>query len=248
MSLYGQPSPPDAPTPSDPAPADELSVRQLAHELNSLIDGAMRSMRLAERALAVQTDSAHNADARLDEAIQRLRTAETGLEDMASLLARVLDHASHGTGLLASDRDLADECARVVDRLQPLAERLGVQMTVRMADDVARVPARTLGPVISNGLHNAILACSVDGLAARSVELSASRSEDRNSLVLLIADTGPGPAAFDEHGGRPGGHGLGLTLCRQIVKQLGGSLELMPVPFGAGAVLHVRVPLERLEP
>lgn len=242
MSHLDRPSSADgASLPPDARPSDELSVRQLAHELNSLIDGTMRSMRLAERALAGDSDQ------QLTEALNRLRTAEGGLEDMAAVITRVLEKSASGVSVFGSNRTLGDECSRIVDRLHPLADRLDVQIMIRLADDVIALPAKTLGGVISNGLHNAILACSIDGLTMRRVELSAARSTAGDELVLHIADTGPGPAAFDREGGRPGGHGLGLGICREIVDRLDGRLDLMPVPFGGGAVLHVQIPLASLE-
>jgi signal transduction histidine kinase len=66
---------------------------------------------------------------------------------------------------------------------------------------------------------------------------------------LCIADTGPGVAAqelphlFEPfHTTRAAGAGLGLALCREIVQQHGGRIEL-DRQEGWGAVFRVTLPL-----
>jgi len=66
---------------------------------------------------------------------------------------------------------------------------------------------------------------------------------------LWVADTGPGIAAeelphlFEPfHTTRPEGTGLGLALCREIVQQHGGRIELERQD-GWGAVFRVTLPL-----
>ena len=68
-------------------------------------------------------------------------------------------------------------------------------------------------------------------------------------IELWIADTGPGIAAeelphlFEPfHTTRPEGTGLGLALCREIVQQHGGEIELDRQP-GWGAVFRVTLPV-----
>jgi two-component system sensor histidine kinase HydH len=71
-------------------------------------------------------------------------------------------------------------------------------------------------------------------------------------VELCIADTGPGiaveelPHLFEPfHTTRPEGTGLGLALCREIVQQHGGRIEL-DREAGWGAVFRIRLPAERI--
>jgi two-component system, NtrC family, sensor histidine kinase HydH len=77
------------------------------------------------------------------------------------------------------------------------------------------------------------------------------RLEGPPRIELCIADTGPGipeeelPHLFEPfHTTRPEGTGLGLALCREIVQQHGGRIELIQQE-GWGAVFRVTVPLSR---
>jgi sensor histidine kinase regulating citrate/malate metabolism len=78
------------------------------------------------------------------------------------------------------------------------------------------------------------------------VELSVAVEQGR--LVIAISDTGSGLSGGRTAGEapRPGGHGLGLGLCRQVVSELGGRLALTPGHGGRGGVLRVDVPLGSL--
>ena len=91
-------------------------------------------------------------------------------------------------------------------------------------------------------------ACTADGLLMRRVEASIGLSSDRRQLLVLISDTGPGlPGDFPEGSSdKPGGHGLGLGLCRRIVADMGGEIEVSNIPFGRGAIMQVAVPLGSL--
>jgi signal transduction histidine kinase len=67
-------------------------------------------------------------------------------------------------------------------------------------------------------------------------------------VEIEVADRGAGLApedvgrVFDAFVSlRPGGNGLGLTISRQIVEQLGGSLVLDSV-IGQGTVARIRLP------
>jgi signal transduction histidine kinase len=75
------------------------------------------------------------------------------------------------------------------------------------------------------------------------------RLESPPGVELWVADTGPGiateelPHLFEPfHTTRPEGTGLGLALCREIVQQHGGRIELARQD-GWGAVFRVALPL-----
>ena len=83
------------------------------------------------------------------------------------------------------------------------------------------LPATPLRVILRNLLANAIAA------GAGAVHVSATRSAD--TWTLVVRDDGAG---LEAHGGERGGSGLGLRLCRGIVRRYGGSLAVEPAVSG----------------
>jgi signal transduction histidine kinase len=84
--------------------------------------------------------------------------------------------------------------------------------------------------------------------------LTARTRATPEGLELTVADTGPGVAVEDRahlfepfHTTRPDGTGLGLALCREIVEQHGGHIELTTAVGEPGATFRVRLPFGRKE-
>lgn len=118
-----------------------------------------------------------------------------------------------------------------------------VHYTDRFGEDVAIVSDPALKQVIGNVIDNAL------EVSPRWIGITASREED--SLVLEIADRGPGfspemLAAFGQpyrsSKGRSGG-GLGLFLLVNVARKLGGGAEARNREDG-GAVVRLTLPLD----
>ncbi len=233
----------DRPHAEDGSGAVTLSFRELAHELNSLLDGSMRTLRLAEAAL-VRTE---DVDAR--EALERLQVARAAMDDIAAVLGRAMGSCASGVELLGTDRTLALEAERVVASLSALAERADVELTLSVEPRAGAVPAGPLGAVLMNGVRNAIEACTAGPSDIRRVETSITLGAEDDRVVIVITDTGTGlsgdPARADRN--RSDGRGIGLGVCRSLVAEMGGRLALRNASNGRGAVLQVEVPRHRLE-
>ena len=205
-------------------------------------------MRCVRQAESVLDDASAAETPTVEKAILRLRTAERAMRDMADVLSRAMAGRASGVELLRSYRTLGEDAERVVDSLAPLAEQHHVDMTLNVAEDARGVPAGALGPVILNGMQNAVRACADPGLPIRRVEMSISVDAKTSEVILLISDSGSGlsePNGTD-HVAKPHGHGLGLGVCADIVAELSGSLELTNIPFSGGAIMQVRVPIRSL--
>lgn len=226
-----------------------LSVQKLAHELNSLLDGSMRCVRLAEQALSARGDPQRDGEP-VDDALLRLRTAQQAMNDMAAVLRGALDRKeAPGAELLDSSRTLGEEVQQVLATLTPMARQEGVELNINLSPDAAPLPGGPLGRVLANGLRNAIEACAVDGLAVRRVDASITINPEGPELLILITDTGCGLNGEIIEGAstKIGGHGLGLGVCRDVLSDLGGRMKLRGIPFGCGAILEVGVPIRSLE-
>jgi C4-dicarboxylate-specific signal transduction histidine kinase len=230
-----------ADTPTDDGTA--MSVGQLAHELNSLLDGSLRTLGLALRQLEPIPGDRRSADA----VVTRLQTARDAMWQMAELLERAMRDGGASSQVLSRSRSLDEEVPHILALVRPLAETHHVAVRAEIGLEAGQLPIGPLGAVLLNGLRNAVQACVRGGQGSGRVELSAQ--VEQRSLVLNISDSGPGEAGGERCDNGPGpdghGHGLGLDLCRQVVGELGGRLELGPQP-GGGAVLRVEVPLRSL--
>jgi C4-dicarboxylate-specific signal transduction histidine kinase len=131
-------------------------------------------------------------------------------------------------------------------------------LETRVQDDAEILPAGPIYALILNALRNAVDAIdTADRQAGRSRNpvdphrITLCAEIHSQELHLRITDTGCGlePSLVDAQGqfryGRTtksGGHGLGLTISRDIATQLGGQLRLTNREAG-GAVLSVRYPV-----
>ncbi|MHC5022652.1 MAG: ATP-binding protein [Planctomycetota bacterium] len=221
-------------------PAPMLSMRDLSHELNSRLDGAIRSLRLAERSLMETLGP--DAAGTIDQALARLHLAQDAMRQMAGMLGGALagkGAAAQATGA-ASRLDI--EVWRAVESLRPLAMDLEVELEAHVDAAAASLDAGPLSIVIHNGLRNAIEACTE--VASGRVELRVDL-DDVGALRIRITDTGAGLQPRDGRPSTPAGHGVGLDLSRRIVERLGGRLSLSDRPSGEGAVFDVQVPARR---
>jgi C4-dicarboxylate-specific signal transduction histidine kinase len=226
-----------------PADAAAMSVGQLAHELNSLLDGSLRTLGLALRQLEPARTGPQSAEA----VVSRLQTARDAMWQMAELLERAMRGHEATSHVLYRSWPMGREIPRILALVRPLAEAYDVAVKAEIAPEAGELPIGPLGAVLLNGLRNAVQACVRGGQGPRQVELSADVVKHAR-LVIRICDTGPGGAAGEACGEASwsGGHGLGLGLCRQVVAELGGRLELTPRGDRGGAVLRVEVPLRSL--
>ncbi|MHC5001976.1 MAG: sensor histidine kinase [Planctomycetota bacterium] len=216
----------------------ELSVRQLAHELSSQLDGALRCLSLASRRLAPAT-----TDPR---ALANLQLARTALERMTELLETSMRTEAPAVAALASREQLGVVVARVVDLLRPMAEERGVALRWAVDEGVEHRPCGLLETVLVNAARNAIDAAARSPAGRREVDISIAAGRGA-TVELSVADSGTGPDPAGSDGATTGtGHGIGLELCRQIVAGLNGHIELVGAPYGGGTVLHVSVPLGAL--
>jgi len=246
------------PAPCEPAAsgasADRLTV--LAHELGNILDGSLRCLGLAERALG---PGAHEGVDQGDEARRKLETVRVALHRMAEIVDAAMKGAASSLGsrplLPPAPIELGEAIFHAVDVLTPLADERGVRLKACVSNGLSGVPAGSLYPVIVNGLRNAIEAVAAAGRSgaegAGSVDISAGWTED-GRVRIVIRDDGVGlPNAATEaifrygFSTKPGGAGVGLAVARAIVDELPeGSLRLFsradrPGSARPGAIFEV---------
>ena len=179
-------------------------------------------------------------------------------QHLAKLVDDVLDLSQVEAGRMAlskewaSPQDIVSEAAQVV---QALFESKGLYLETEVSPDLPRLfcDGTRIRQVVINLLSNAGRFTEQGGVRVR-----AWREQD--SVVVSVADTGPGIAPEDQarlfepfqqlDGSirrRHAGSGLGLSISRKFVEMHGGKMRLES-QVGAGTTITFSLPLETPPP
>jgi signal transduction histidine kinase len=196
-----------------------------------------------------------NIEAILDGVHEADEVNLTTILEETHVLARLVDDlrtvALSESGSLPLHReptDLSILAAEAVASFTPAAETAGVNLDVRVDDDVPLLdvdPVR-IREVISNLVANALRHTPAGG----SITVSASADTDRGDVEVVVRDTGSGidpdllPHVFDRFAKAADsrGSGLGLAIARGLVEAHGGSIDVESTP-GNGTTFRVRLPV-----
>jgi signal transduction histidine kinase/CheY-like chemotaxis protein len=247
----------------------EDTVRQRTEELRLSRDAAeaanrAKSVFLANKSHELRTplnailgfSSIVRKDPSLPEAQkQNLDIINRSGEHLLTLINDVLEVAKIEAGsvqLTNAPFDLGSLVHDIIDMMQMRAKDKGLQLVV---DQSSQFPRYIVGDephmrqVLINLIGNAIKYTEKGGV---SVHLDTAQNE-RLHLLVEVEDSGPGIAEqdqpnifkpfvqLDEHGTNKG-TGLGLTITRQFVQLMGGTIGLESTP-GKGSLFRIDLPL-----
>jgi signal transduction histidine kinase len=180
--------------------------------------------------------------------------AAEGLDRTHRLVGDLQNFAGHGSAE-RGPVDVRAGLASTVRLVQRAVKDAGAEIECDFAADVPVIEssASVLNQVFLNLLKNA--AEAMDGRSGSRVQLSARSEVDARSgpwVVVEVSDDGPGidevvrgqlfePFVSTKPAGR--GAGLGLSVCRRILADLGGTIDLVDRE-GPGATFQVRLPAD----
>ena len=224
------------------ARADFLA--SMSHEIRTPLNGLLGMLRLAleNRLSAPQRE--------------RMELALSAGENLVALVNDILDISKVEAGKLTLEHigldpgALAEECATLF--AQQSVRTADVAIVTRIAPDIEPVylgdPTR-LRQIINNLMGNAIKFTSRG-------QITLSLDPHHDGLELVVTDTGIGMSREAQKmvfspfsqgqadtARRFGGTGLGLTLCRQLVDRMGGTIEVSSQEQ-EGTRVRVHLPLE----
>ena len=229
-----------------------INLATLAHELNNMLDGAMRYLSLARRGLVAASPNDSDASATM----RQLEAVTDGLSRMAILIERAMRPQSRAGVYFAPGEPLVEALLHAADAMRPLADDRGIRINVDCSPRLVLTPAGPIYTIVVNALRNSIDAVGRDGVIEIVAELRM-RSDGTPEVCLDILDDGPGPRRGRErkvfelgYSTSPAGDGVGLALCKDIVDSLGGTIGIARRPNDRpnwsvrrpGAHLSVRYP------
>jgi NtrC-family two-component system sensor histidine kinase KinB len=194
-----------------------------------------------------------------------LAAAIAGCEELGLTIEELLDVTRIEAGQLrlnVSRVELREAIAATAAALRARFEDAGVRLVLDAGSTPVVVPGdpARLGAVFGNVLTNALKYSPLGGLV--TVRLSSgpiAQGGESGPVQVTVTDQGPGvPPEFRErvfekffrvehHAARDEssvrGTGIGLYLCRQIVKAHGGTIVCLPGDVGSGTRIAITLPV-----
>ena len=218
-------------------------LTNMSHEIRTPLNGVIGG-------LAVLAAEA-GATPRQADLIRLLGDSTRQLEDVLKTIFDFVRIQGDVQDIDIQSIDVASEILEVVDFLRGRLDQKGLALEIEI-DPSIRIRARTDGAalkrIVANLLLNAINFTPTGKVSVRA------RLDDGMG-VITVADTGVGVAETDQtrifsdfaqlDGSATrtvGGMGLGLTICRRLLDNLGGDISVQSA-LGQGSVFTVRLPL-----
>jgi two-component system, OmpR family, sensor histidine kinase TctE len=206
-------------------------MTRLAHLLDNqkrFVRDTSHQLRTPLAVLKAQVQSALRGDVEPRQALQEINdTVEraTVLANQMLSLAKV-EQLRQQTD--AGVNDLSDAVRRMALELAPLIADKDIEFDIETQPAPVRAHDWMLSELSRNLLHNAIKHTPGGGT------LSIRVLTDGNTAALVVSDSGPGiapelqPRLFQPFsaGDVRSGSGLGLAICHEIVRALGGTIQL----------------------
>ncbi|TKB74825.1 MAG: PEP-CTERM system histidine kinase PrsK [Nitrospira sp.] len=194
----------------------------------------------ARLSLVAQNAERHGRDPAFQESA--MRTVTDTAAKMTSLMSKL--SLASVKPVLTEAPELVDIPALIDGIIAPMRgeERVRLQITGGIAQPVLAVKDQ-VHQVLLNVILNAKQAIGLEG------DLSIRIGESGGSVVVTVEDTGCGiPSSILEslfrpsQSSRPGGLGIGLYQCKQIVEAHGGTIEIRSKQ-GQGTQVRIELPL-----
>ncbi|RXK87441.1 response regulator [Filimonas effusa] len=224
-------------------------LANMSHELRT----PLNSILLLSRLMAENNEHNLNSDQ-----VEYANVILSSGQGLLALIDEILDLSKIESGKMELDYSnvLLGEITNDMNALfVPMAKQKGISFDVSVAPDapgMIETDKMRLEQILKNLLSNALKFTSQG-----SVSLRFQPSDRRDILAITVRDTGIGISkekqqlifeAFQQADGstrrKYGGTGLGLSISRELVKLLGGSIELQS-EVNEGSVFTVYVPVSK---
>lgn len=205
-------------------------IRVLSHEVNNSLSPII-SISESLRSIADRSDS---------EAIEDTQQGLHVIQERASSLTRFVQRYAE-LARLPTPQCQSQDLRRVLTGLQTMAEGSALEMDIAPSPLPVFIDAGQIQQALLNLLKNA-------REASDTPQTIALRAQTQGQHIQLqIIDQGKGIANTSNlfvplYTTKPGGSGIGLLICRQIIEAHGGSLTLRNRDDGPGCIAEMLLP------
>jgi len=190
-----------------------------------------------------------------DEQTKQLGMVRDSAQHLLSLINDVLDISKIEAGqieIALETFDVRESISRVIKTATPMANKKGLDLTVRIAPDIGRVVSdrRRLEQILINLVTNAVkftekgkicVECGILDwrLECRVIDSGIGiKAEDMDKLFKAFQQVDTGLTRRYE------GTGLGLSICKKLIEMLGGTIWVES-QWGVGSTFTFALPLSR---
>jgi len=235
-------------------------------QLRSSIKVTRRTEREKARLLAVMSHEVRNSANALQAALGLLSSrdhlpeqkafldaAMASSTSLSLLLNNALEYSRLDSGVFVDNpskvrlKELVSECIRA---FEPQAIDKGLRLTY--ATDPELLPIVLVDSVLLRQVLINLLSNAIKFTDAGSVDVRLKYGEESQTLIVTVHDTGTGMSDSDadllfdsfrqsSEGRQKGGAGIGLSICREIVERLDGTIDVTS-ERGRGSTFKVSIP------
>ena len=225
--------------------AKSVFLANMSHELRTPMNAILGFSRLLRRDKGITEEQRETLD-----------IINRSGEHLLTLINDVLDMAKIESGRLrleVSAFDLGEVLRDVTDMMHVRAEENGLELSLDQSSELPRYirsDEAKLRQVLINLISNAVKFTERGGVTVRVWVVGG----DQNHLLMEVEDSGPGIGPEDQkrlfdpfvqltESASQRGTGLGLTITRQFVQMMDGSITLEST-LGKGSLFRVVLPVE----
>ena len=151
---------------------------------------------------------------------------------------------------LKSHLDLNDLITNLVEFINPQTKFREIEFVSQLATDL---PAVEVNPDRIQGMLLNLYTNAAETMRKGRITTKTEYDRTQDEIRITVSDNGPGiPEQIQKKVFAPGfttkkgGHGLGLSLCRQIAREHGGDIKLNSRP-GEGTIFTISLPVRTCE-
>ena len=171
-----------------------------------------------------------------EKARRHVKTIESQVQRMANIVQYYLDR-TRGSTSKRGHVNLNELMSETLLLLKPVFAEKSVHVVSQLAESLPALNAHggSLQRVLINLLNNSVDSLAEERKITIATHIAPAAEQQRSGIIIEISDTGAGispdllPKVFDffmttKNSG--GGTGLGLAVCREIVKEHGGKVTI----------------------
>ncbi len=219
------------------------STSDLAHELrtplttiNSYLEGIKEGI--------IKTDNKTINE--IEEELQRLISLVNRLGELANAEKRIINRKKE---LISFSEILR----HIIKRQEPLAKKNGISLMHKIQSGITVIAdPKNLETIVINLISNSLKYTPANG------DINISLSKEGEEVILTVSDTGIGISNEDKayiferfyrvdksRSIKTGGTGIGLTITRELVNSMNGSIEVFSPGENQGTTFIVKLPIVR---